>query len=124
MLIIVLMMTRFFPLFRAKLFTGKLGSQEISNIIPPWYTASIPVLWHIACIPVLFYRVSLNYGTVLVSLYFGTEYPCIYGPELVLTEWINSCSDTFTNITELGSITLSTCQLKHVLFLYFMLEIY
>ena len=35
MLIIVLMMTRFFPLFRAKLFTGKLGSQEISNFIPP-----------------------------------------------------------------------------------------
>ena len=35
MLIIVLMMTRFFPLFQAKLFTGKLGSQEISNFIPP-----------------------------------------------------------------------------------------
>ena len=34
MLIIVLMMMRFFPLFRAKLFTGKLGSQEISNFIP------------------------------------------------------------------------------------------
>ena len=37
MLIIVLMMTRFFPLFRAKLFTGKLGSQEISNFIPPCF---------------------------------------------------------------------------------------
>ena len=32
---IILMMTRFFPLFRAKLFTGKSGSQEISNFIPP-----------------------------------------------------------------------------------------
>ena len=36
MLISVFMMTRFFPLFRAKLFTRKLGSQEISNFIPPW----------------------------------------------------------------------------------------
>ena len=27
------------PLFQAKLFTGKLGSQEISNFIPPWLTA-------------------------------------------------------------------------------------
>ena len=25
-----------FPLFQAKLFTGKLGSQEISNFLPPW----------------------------------------------------------------------------------------
>ena len=25
-----------FPLFRAKLFTGKLGSHEILNILPPW----------------------------------------------------------------------------------------
>ena len=24
------------PLFRANLFTGKLGSHEISNILPPW----------------------------------------------------------------------------------------
>ena len=32
-------MTRFFPLFRAKFFTGKLGSQEISNLIPPWWIA-------------------------------------------------------------------------------------
>ena len=36
MLIIVLIMTRFFPLYRAKLFIGRLGSQEISNFIPPW----------------------------------------------------------------------------------------
>ena len=36
MLIVVLMMTGFFPLVRAKLFTGKIGSQEISNFIPPW----------------------------------------------------------------------------------------
>ena len=42
MLIIVLMMTRFFPLFRAKLFTGKLGSQEISNFIPPCCNTSPP----------------------------------------------------------------------------------
>ena len=35
-MIIVWMMTQFFPLFQAKLFTGKLGSHEISNIIPPW----------------------------------------------------------------------------------------
>ena len=29
-------MGQFFSLFRAKLFTGKLDSHKISNIIPPW----------------------------------------------------------------------------------------
>ena len=33
--IIVSIMMRFFPLFRAKLFTRKLGFPEISNFIPP-----------------------------------------------------------------------------------------
>ena len=31
----------FFSLFRAKLFTGKLGSQEISNFIPPWLESTL-----------------------------------------------------------------------------------
>ena len=36
-----------FPLFRAKLFTGKLGSHEISNILPPWGTVLSCDLIHV-----------------------------------------------------------------------------
>ena len=40
------LMTRFFPLFRAKLFTGKLGSHEISNIIPPCLKESLLIMFN------------------------------------------------------------------------------
>ena len=53
MLIIVLMMMRFFPFLRAKLFTGKLGSQEISNFIPPcvkpYFAILLYSLWYVVC---------------------------------------------------------------------------
>ena len=48
MFIIVLMMTRVFPLFRAKLITGKLGSHELSNILPPWVSQPLAYKWNLA----------------------------------------------------------------------------